>query len=50
VLFIQYCLGDQIEKFERAEHVALTGKKRSAYRVKLGKHEGKRPPGRPSGR
>jgi len=29
VLLIQNCLGDQIEKFERAGHVACMGKKRS---------------------
>jgi len=46
-------LGDQIEKFERAGHVghvAHMGKKGSIYRVLVGKHEGKRPPGRPTGR
>ena len=31
----------------RAGHVAHMGKKRGVYRVLLGKHEGKRPLGRP---
>jgi hypothetical protein len=39
-------LGDQIEKFERAGHVARMGKKRGIYRNLVRKHEGKRPPGR----
>jgi len=43
-------LGAQIERFERAGHVARTGKKRSICRVLAGKHERKRPPGRPTGR
>jgi hypothetical protein len=40
-------LGDQIEKFERAGHVARMGKKKGMYRVLVRKHEGKRTPGRP---
>jgi len=43
-------LGDQIEKFERAGHAACMRKKKSIYRILVGKHEGKRPPGRPMDR
>jgi hypothetical protein len=39
-------LGDPIEKFERAGHVALIGKKRGIYSVLVKKHERKKPPGR----
>jgi len=40
-------LGDRIEKFERAGHVARIGKKRGIYSVLVKKHERKKPPGRP---
>ena len=33
VLLTQYCLDDQIEKNEGAEHVTRMGKSRSVYRI-----------------
>jgi hypothetical protein len=39
-------LGDQIEDVIGG-HVTLVGKRRSVYRALVGKHEGKRPLGRP---
>jgi len=46
VLFTKYHSGDQIE-MKWVEHVARMGKRRSAYRVMVGKPEGRRPTGRP---
>jgi hypothetical protein len=37
--------GDQIEKNERAVHVACMGERTSAYRLLVGRPEGKRPLG-----
>jgi hypothetical protein len=34
-------------KMSWAKHIALMGKKRNAYRILVGKPEGKRPLGRP---
>ena len=42
-------MGDQIENERRAEHAARMGE-RSAYRVLVGKPEGKKPSGRPKQR
>jgi len=40
-------MGDQIEKNEMGRACSKYGVKRGAYRVLVGKHEGKRPLGRP---
>jgi hypothetical protein len=40
-------LGDKITKNEMGRHVARMGERRGLYRVLVGKHEGKRPLGRP---
>ena len=47
VLLTQYCSGDKIEKRRWTGHVAHMGGRRSIYKVLVGKHEGKRPLGRP---
>jgi len=40
-------LGDQIEKNEMSGTCSMYGREESVYRVLVGKHEGKRPIGRP---
>ena len=47
VLLTKYSSGDQTEKIEMAGHAACMGDRRGAYRVLVGKPEGKRPCGRP---
>ena len=46
-LLTQYCAGDKIEKNEMGWACGLYGVERGAYRVLVGKPEGKRPLGRP---
>jgi hypothetical protein len=41
---------DQVKKTEMAGHVAHMGERRGAYRVLVGKPEGRKPLGRPSRR
>jgi len=44
---VQYCPADKFEKNEMGRHVARMGERRGAYRVLVGKPEGKRELGRP---
>jgi hypothetical protein len=44
---MKYYLGDQIKTNETRGHAAGMGERRGAYRVLLGKREGKKPLGRP---
>jgi hypothetical protein len=46
-LLIKYYSGDQIKKNETDGACGTTGDRRDAYRVLVGKIEGKRPLGRP---
>ena len=47
VLLTQYCAGDKIEKNEMGWGCGAYGGGEGAYRVLVGKPEGKRPLGRP---
>jgi hypothetical protein len=47
VHIINYYSGNQIEKNEMGGHVALWRKKRGAYRILVGRPEGRRPLGTP---
>ena len=47
VILTEYCAGDKIEKNEMGWACGLYGGERGAYRVLVGKPEGKRPLGRP---
>jgi hypothetical protein len=46
-VFEEFCFWDMICSLIEVCHVARMGKKRNAYRLLLGKPEGKRPLGRP---
>jgi hypothetical protein len=47
VLITKYYSGDQIRRMRWAGHVARMGEGRVAYRILVGRPEGKRPLGRP---
>jgi hypothetical protein len=47
VLLTHYCAGDKIEKNEIGGACSAYGEGRGVYGVLVGKHEGKRPLGRP---
>jgi hypothetical protein len=47
VLITKYYSGNQIEKNEMGGHVARMGEKRGAYRILVGRPEGRRPLRRP---
>jgi hypothetical protein len=47
MLITKYYSGDQIKKNEVGGHVARIGEGRGAYRILVGRPEGRRPLGRP---
>jgi hypothetical protein len=47
VLFAKFNSNDQVNEDEKAGHAARMGEKRIAYKLLVGKPEGKRPLGRP---
>jgi hypothetical protein len=47
VRFIKYYWGDQVKEDEMRRHVTRVGEIRNAYKIFVGKPEGKRPLGKP---